>query len=261
LNFQIDIYIPESKSRLYASVISRAKSTEYYDENTGLFSVPGLLKLFTVWDDFRYIIWTSQKWAGFTVQINNRPVMPYSNDYFYYLQDLYYCIRNRVVDESGPEYCVQSGWGCRLVNGINRMIGNTNYNVTPWYKFGKFTNSENWQINKTAIFTVLRTQAEETMCAYCPYFDINRTIQNIDSLPDNLILDEKWQILYNIDYNKTGSAAYIPVSIHHLDQFETVIPQITQPEQQSKTPRYDVNNPDEMDKYLDYLLQQKKRPK
>jgi hypothetical protein len=254
--FKVEIYIPESKSRIYQRVLSVANGSGMYDQETGILTIVGIENLFKTWSVFSAVVWISQKWSGFFVAINDKPILPYSNDFYYQLQDLMYCYRARVDDSS--EYCTAQTWGCRKLVSVIRYIGDQFYDAVPWYKYGKFADSSTWQVNRAAILKQLQSESEDNHCRNCPFFNAENVKQSVMNLPDRINIDSNFEIDYRVDYDQHGQAVFIPVNIRHRSQMEGLLRRVN-PDQPEKPPQLDSGTA--IDEYLDNLLKQRKRPK
>jgi hypothetical protein len=257
----IEIYIPESKSKLYGQIIQRATNTGMYCPDTSVMTIPTLPDLFRVWNDFSFIVWNCQKWTGFSVSIAGAPILPYANDYYYILQELKYCVEYR-AKLNDPNICASGGWGCRKLMTIRRLIGDVHHGSQPWYIFGKFTSPDTWKVDKLAIVDMLQTEAEMKQLYTCPYFDFKAIMQSVDRIPDYLTIDERFETIYRVDYDKWGKEYYLPVSIRHVEQspgyFREIVDNKPQETDLPKKPHEDDLR--EIDRYLDDMLKRKKRP-
>jgi hypothetical protein len=253
--FKIEIAIPGSTSRTYREVMRRAKRTGFFDESESKLVITNLLSLFTVWEDFTFILFTAQKWTGFYMTIDDKPVMPYTNDYYYLIQDLKYCVNIRATAEEGERYCFAHCWGCRKLTSINRYIGEQNYSAVPWYKYGNFASQETWKINRKDILNHLASERDLKLLNHCPYYSDHRVTDTVNRLPGKFYIDDNFDILYKVDYEPNGEAVYIPASIHHKAQFEGYVKVVTAARPPDKP---DISDMDQVNDYLDRMLKRRK---
>ena len=187
--------------------------------------------------------------------ICDKPLMPYTNDYFYLLQELKMCVTIRSTAEEGEKYCHHQCWGCRKLKSISRYIGEQHYGSEPWYKYGTFVNQTRWKINKVDIWNTLQNEAEIKLLKHCPYWSETRIGETISRLPERFYIDENFDIVYRVDYDSQGNACYLPATIHHKGQFEGYVKLVTE----IKPPEMpDSDDMGEVDRYLDRLLKRRK---
>lgn len=150
------------------------------------------------------------------------------------------------------------------LNFIARRLAGRYYPGTYWYKFGFFLNDNTWKIDKESI---LRTLAEETRMKkldICPAFNFEIIKQFVSKLPETIAINENWDIEYQAEITDQGKVL-IPVSIQHVDIERPEIkpaggitfklrPNAEESEQEDKKP-----DPDNIDSFLDHLLEQKKK--
>lgn len=72
-----------------------------------------------------------------------------------------------------------------------------------WYRHGNFEESV-WKVDKGAILHALETEAEEKRLKVCPVFSILSIKQCIETLPDEILMDDRWRILTRTEITKDG---------------------------------------------------------
>jgi len=262
--FSIEIIIPNSRSILHAKVVERAARCGEFDGST--LRIDSMLNVFNAWQDFTFVVWAAQKWSGFMVSINDKPILPYNNNYYYYLQQISSCLSSRITASEKQQYCYDSGWSCRLMHGVRRFIAETYSHNPLWYDFGRFVDSDKWQIDKSAIINALRMDSAILLVHHCPYFSPAEMIRQVVALPEIITIDKNWEIRYKIDYDTSGNMVHIPAAIRHLDQveyFPAPINSLEPEREETDLSKIDLSKmgKHEIDKLLDKMLQQKKRPK
>jgi len=251
----VKIAIPGSTSRTYAEVIRRAKKTGFFDDSENKLVVNGITNLFSIWPDFTFILFTAQKWTGFYMSVNNSPVMPYTNDCYYLLQEIMYCSASRSSAQEGAQYCRSNCWGCQKITSINRYISTQNHYAPPWYKYGSFVNSETWRVHKIDIINTLFLERDLKMLNFCQYWDDKAIKETVSKLPDQFYIGDNFDILYNVDYSPDGNPVYLPTGIQHHAQFEGYVKTVTT----AKPPENpDINDIDQVNDYLDKMLKRRK---
>lgn len=112
-----------------------------------------------------------------------------------------------------------AGWGCKYVTCIKKNLGkevvkrNTN---TYWYNFGYFNDKGEWMVDKELIRTVMFTQIEGDGINLCPRFSTKRILDNIQNLPDVIIVDN---VNFKNQYRKDfigSTLSVIPENIVHI---------------------------------------------
>ena len=83
------------------------------------------------------------------------------------------------------------GWGCRLMNVINRHVSHMPYGVgLCWFHCGHFITDNVWQIDKPVIIKILERDAELKRLAFCPQFSLKKALAHVKNLPDQIDLSE-----------------------------------------------------------------------
>jgi hypothetical protein len=202
----IEIQFLKSRSKNYPDVVKHAGL--FFDFTAGennILKIDNIQELFGRWDDFSIVIFGATKWAGTNVFFCGKPVLPYTNDFFYLLLDVKNCYDNFSKDIA-LSFCTDSNWGCRQLKNIKRYLNEINPYRLTWYNFGSFSDKNTWRIDKVKLLAVLKNESEGRMCSHCPAFFWENISKKVNSLPDEIKAGEHWEILYQLDHNVNGPA-------------------------------------------------------
>lgn len=244
----LEIYIPHSRSTVYRQVISRAVRTGFYDDQASTLTFSDILQLWRWWEDFTFVVWSAQKWVGFLVTINGRMVLPYSNDFYYQLQDIKHCYFAYSKSRFKATHCTDNCFGCQRLFTIVR-------NVTPgvmpyqkWFRYGRFIDALTWEIDKEAIITQLLFEADEALAANCPVFSADRIAEGVKSMPDIIKVGGSWAVEYNQEIGPSGLVR-VPACITF--DFDGGV--------KEKPPELPTADDGDIDKLLDDILAKRRR--
>jgi hypothetical protein len=108
------------------------------------------------------------------------------------------------------------GWGCKHLLGIG--FENSCYQFIHWYSFGRFSDDyERFIINKKQIGDRLSQEAELLKLSKCPHFNPQAVQNNIDSLPEEILIDGKNWTLMESDGVITGIAPFAELNLNLID--------------------------------------------
>ena len=265
--FLVEIYIPHSRSVIYREVINRATRTGFYNSESQILTFKNILQIFQWWEYFSYIIWSSQKWAGFMVTVNEKIILPFNNNFFFNLQDVKHCWYNRQQSKYSLDFCEHDCFGCQRLHSVIRHVYPGIMPFQSWYYYGRWSAVDRWWICKQDIVNQLTNEAEMIFVSACPSYSADRINTEVSKLPDEIVINENWQIVFRPEIGATGYQL-IPVSI--VFNFETVRPPEVIPPSAATGKRQGIfmqdNQPtdnetdiDRINEYLDNLLKQKKR--
>ena len=261
--FNIQIYVPPSRSPAMSQVLAAVRRTGLWDEQARTVTFTSIFDVWRWWEEFSLVVWTASKWAGFLVRIRGAMLLPYRTDFYYDLQSVKQCWYNcqkgqRVGYCSGP-----ASWGCHKLRAIMRQPVPGTWPHSHWYAFGRFTSPLTWEVDKAAILRILEAEAADTFADQCPAFDRDRLVTAVDALPGKLEINEYWQVDYRLEITPKGPVQ-VPVGIKY--DFG-VMPDEDPPVMDTRLVReigaVNMPGPDstqaEIDEYLDGLLKRKKR--
>ena len=80
-----------------------------------------------------------------------------------------------------------------------------------WYRYGYFK-GDKWIIDKGSILNILKREAEKNYLNACPAFDFKNVEKAVNDLPDEIELNENWQILTRTELRENGFVE-VPFSI------------------------------------------------
>jgi len=112
------------------------------------------------------------------------------------------CRQYRKESPDEEKYCLESGWGCRLLNLIDSSsveeIKEYNDELVYWFDFGYFEDEETWIIAKEDIREGLKNEIESKNLELCSFFDRKSMERVIRSFPEkiNIKEDKRWKIRY-----------------------------------------------------------------
>lgn len=249
-SISLEIHFPASRSKNYLEVLKHARLFSQFTEAPNVLKITDLDELFGRWDNFSVVIFGATRWTGTTVYFDGKPVLPYKNDFFYRLLDIKHCYEGYKGSADKAGHCSESDWGCRQLKGIGRYFeGHSLYMHKPWYKYGRFLDATTWEIDKNRIFEVLSEEAMLTMANICPGYDPARVEEFVSKLPDQIKIDQNWEIEYRLDVNNKGLVG-IPISINFVANPEPAKEEIEDAF---------VDPASDMDAYLDKLLRDREK--
>lgn len=252
--FDLSIYIPVSRSPVYNDVINNATITGLYTPETHLLTFGSLVDVFRWWEQFSFVVWSAQKWTGFSIRVNDHILLPYSNKVYYWIQDVRRCWYAYNKNTYKSEYCTDNFFGCHRLQSIFRHPNPSNWDHQCWWRYGRFINSTTYKIDKRAIYNQLIAEAKECFAFHCPQFSARRVKAEVAKLPDTIELNDYWTVDYRATVGKDGPevlACGIRYNWNVPDGTLLEAPPICKPD--SKATEQEIN------RYLDDFLKQKKR--
>jgi hypothetical protein len=143
---------------------------------------------------YYHIVTHAQRWTSFRYQVNNNLInhkSDFNGLYFYPLQAISNCIKEKQRHEH-EEYCTDgNGWGCMRLTGINLVP--TYYSENNWFDYGYLRNGE-WIIDKVLLLKEIKREAKLKLIDNCPHFDFNRILEVVNALPDRIdIANKNWK--------------------------------------------------------------------
>lgn len=246
--FSIEIHFPFSRSKIYPDTLKHARLFSDFRQNPNILKITDIDELFGRWDDFSIVIFNTTKWAGTTVFFCGKPLLPYKNSFFYALLDVKRCYGQYKENTDKVGYCSESDWGCHRLNNMGRYFkGLDLYMKNPWYKYGHFIDAKTWAVDKSRIFEVLSEEAFLTLADTCPGYNPERIRQFVLKLPDQITIDDNWEIEYKLDVESSGLKG-LPVSINFVADPEPEEAKRQEVEDDFLDPLTDI------DRYLDKIL-------
>jgi len=220
----IKIEFQNSSSKFFKEALRVAKRFPGFakEGKNGPYSVEiGTIdELMTEWKNFNHLHVLVSNWTKTKIYFMDNPVLRVGqrNDFFYYIQDIYYCYKNYLQDPYKPTYCSSGDWSCKKLRAINRHIKKYAWGFEHYYKYGHFMNSQTWIINKAQIKQILTDEAEERCLEACPVFRIGELDPLIATLPHEIHLDpENWEIGFEREYTEKGFVL-VPKTISHVEK-------------------------------------------
>lgn len=198
------LHIPKSRSHQAKEVITQAAKTGLYDPQTGDLTFQSITSVWQWWDQFSYVVWTAQKWTGFHVAVDDKIQIPYSNDFYYHIQDVRRCWYAYQQNTYKATFCTENFFGCHRLTSIARHPNPGNWDHQCWWRYGLFTDSQTWQVDKRAIYNQLIAEARECFAFSCPQFNERRVRAEVNRLPDTIALNQYWTVDYRASVGRDG---------------------------------------------------------
>ncbi|HLW07215.1 MAG TPA: hypothetical protein VKY45_06585 [Marinilabiliaceae bacterium] len=224
----IQFHFYKSRSKDYPEIIRRCKSFEdFVQGKTG--SDKNQLSISTVNEvlnnrpGFMYIATSLPKIKGSSAIFMGENVIPFTNELFYKIQDsLYYCYQNGYNETSFQSAHCESDWGCKLLTDTTRFHTDNIWAMARhWYRYGRFEESV-WKVDKTAIAHALLTEAKNKRLAVCPMFNLAQVKEYVETLPDEILIDERWTVLTRTELTRDGFKeipfGIVPADIREHDE-------------------------------------------
>jgi hypothetical protein len=215
----IEIHFPESRSQNYHEVVKNARLFTGFSEKPNILKISGIEEVFGRWESFSIVLNYSVKWAGTTVYLNGKALLPYNNAMFYYLQSIKTCYHNycEAFDKAG--FCAQFDWGCSRMNYYLKSIAGYG---NKWYKEGAFSEGK-WVIDKGKLLSVMGEEARMKLAEYCPAFKIENIEKKVRLLPGSITIDGNWEVEYEPVLTESG-IRQVPIGISFIEQDPEELP-------------------------------------
>lgn len=240
--------------------MAAARRTGLHDEAARTMTFPTVASVWQWWNEFCTVIWTAQKWSGFAVTVNGRPMIPYSNQIFYAMKSMKYCFASNLYGGE-QDWCGRQCFGCLRLGSVQRYLSDMTDSV--WYRHGTFESESAWRVNKALILRQLTVEAEMSLVAFCPAFNMERIRSEVDALLDRIDISCDWEVEYRLDMTDT-SVVKVPCGIRYVfpgedDQEPPTMHQKPQGGLALNFTPGDGSDIKDVDAYLDELLKRKKR--
>jgi len=173
-------------------------------------------EVFNLWEWVNALLNIVDKWRSFEIYYKSRLCVT-NKDYrqlFYAIQEIRRCYYNEQDNPEDFEKCNQ-GWGCHKVFFV--ALGLTHRCEKVWYQYGHFVEPNVWVIDKLKILNEVQIEIERKYLKVCPAFPKNRIQRVIDELPNEIILDENWEVSYKTEIIE-GVLTEIADSIEYLPE-------------------------------------------
>ncbi len=214
----IEFHFYKSRAKDYPDLISRCKHFESFTQakeprEKNKLVINSVNELMNNWPSFMAIATRVPLMVGSQGWFMGDEIVPFKPDFFYQIQDaIEYCYRDYRASNFQDEFC-NSDWGCRKLSSIQKHI-NPEDRWTfhmHWYKYGHFE-GDKWVIDKGAIMSILKKEAENNYLEACPVFDFKNVEKAVAELPNEIELNDNWQILTRTELKKDGFIE-VPFSI------------------------------------------------
>jgi hypothetical protein len=220
----IKLSFPHSKAKFFPDLLKRCESFDTFSKSD-LYQIEinEVSELLKNWSDFMVIATRLPKLKGSSAWLMDEPVLPFKPEFFYKIQDsLYYCYNEGYKQTSHQGLYCEGEWGCKQLNEMTKYHSDNRWDMARhWYRYGKFDGLI-WKVDKGAIFHALRLESKNKKLNICPAFDIQKIKDEVDRLPDEIVLDDNWTILtrteLTVDGFKEVPFAIIPVDIDVYDE-------------------------------------------
>ncbi len=210
----IQIHFRKSRAKDFPDIIKRCKHFDDFTQgDVNKLSIGSVNELMNNWADFMVIATRVPNFVGSRAWFMGDEIVPFKPDFFYSLQDtLQYCYKGFKETSYIKTFCLHD-WGCRRLSSIRKEIDPADKWTfhMHWYRYGHFE-GDRWLIDKGSILNVLKREAQNNYLNACPAFDFERVKKAVDKLPDEIELNEQWQILKRTELKKDGFIE-VPFSI------------------------------------------------
>lgn len=230
LNKDFEIRFGKSTSSNYQTAINSAKKFSDFTPLDDISSVnivrTDSAELFKKYKTFENLYSIICGWKSTSMMYKGKEIQPYN--FFPQFNQVIKCSKsyeNSVVKET---YCNISnsleGWGCKFLSEIKKNLDSNSYYYSStkyWYKFGNFESEKVWKVNKELIKEHLRQEVENKKIDHCPIFSIDKILNEVDTLPDTIRIEEgaNWEIEFKEDFVGT-TIQKKPFSIKHISKEE-----------------------------------------
>jgi len=214
----IEFHFYNSRAKDFPDMVRRCKHFENFIQSKApgeknKVAIESVNELMNNWPDFMVLATRVPLLVGSQGWFMGDEIVPFTPDFFYRIQNtIEYCYKDYKESNFQDEFC-NSDWGCRKLSSIQKSI-NPEDKWTfhmHWYRYGHFE-GDRWIIDKGAILRILKKESENNYLESCPVFDFDRVKQAVDELPDEIELNENWQILTRTELKKDGFVE-VPFSI------------------------------------------------
>lgn len=148
--------------------------------------------VFSQWENINALLAIIDKWKGFEIYYNGF-LCPENKEYktlFYSIQDVRKCYFWFLENSNINTSCHYTEFACAkldLLKGFKK-----------WYNYGHTTDFKTWIIDKQLIIDELNSCIKLKKLDSCPVFDFQKVIERLNEIPDKILLDGNWELLYII---------------------------------------------------------------
>ncbi|MCL1895946.1 MAG: AAA family ATPase, partial [Clostridiales bacterium] len=212
-----------SSSRKYRDAIAIAAQFSGFTEATDAAPVNEILLPAAEWfekkrefDDLYTLVY---HWKGTSVTLDGKEIRPH--EFFIRYNTVVKCVKEYGESIDPDSHCFIEGsfegWGCKLLDDLDRHLSKTaSYAMRYWYRFGEFSGSGVWRVDKGLIKDYLKKEAEDKNLAYCKKFSLAKALAIVDGLPDEI--DTHSSVWWEVEYREDFDGAEItkqPIGIRH----------------------------------------------
>jgi hypothetical protein len=210
----IKIHFQKLRAKDYPDIIKRCKHFSIFTQrDKNELEISSVNELMRHWTDFMAIATRVTQFFSSRGWFMGDEIIPFKSDFFFKIQDtIEYCYKGYHETSYQSHYC-KSDWGCKRLMSIRKEINSSDKLTSQkhWYRYGHFEGGH-WLIDKGAILSALKKEAESNFLEACPVFDFEKIKKAVDELPDEIELNDQWQILKRTELRKEGFVE-IPFSI------------------------------------------------
>lgn len=210
----ITLSFKPSRAKDFPDILRRCRKFKHFSKGEDYtLEITGANEILEHWLDFMALATRLPQLAGSSATFMGDPVIPFKPDFFYKIQDSLYNCYHKGYKQTPLRHTFCDGkWGCRQVNTIAKSHPMSRWDLHGhWYGIGHFE-GDIWKVDKQVIYQILLNEAEIKYLKACPLFSEKRIWEFIDQLPDEIIIDENWEVLTRKELTKNGFKE-IPYSI------------------------------------------------
>lgn len=201
----ITFTFPKSRIKAFQELLNRAESFTLSGCDPFTIEIKSATEILENWADFMVVATVVPKIKGARAWFMGEDVLPFTSDFFYKIQDsLYYCYQNGYNETSFQSAHCDSDWGCKLLTDTTRFHTDNIWAMARhWYRYGRFEESV-WKVDKKAIAHALLSEAKQKRLAACPVFNLLQVKEYVETLPDEILIDDRWTVLTRTELTRDG---------------------------------------------------------
>lgn len=180
---ELEIVFGKSSSKKYKMIVNTCRKFPFYFENELEHTL--VIDYYVLKDyilQIEKVVRDIQSWKSTRFYLGGIKI---SSLQFHKALEIFFCSEKKCMNN---EHCMQeNGWGCRFLSSVSLR---NNYSSIKgyWYDHGNVIGGQ-WTIDKPSLSAVLSEEAERELCYTCPFFVWEAIQEQVQKLPDNIIVD------------------------------------------------------------------------
>lgn len=180
---ELEIVFGKSSSKKYNGIVNTCRNFPFYFENGTEHTLVidyYVLKDFS--EQIQEVVRNIQTWKSCRFYLGGIEI---NSLHFYKVLDVFFCSEEKRLNN---DHCMQgNGWGCNFLSSVSLR---NNYSSIKgyWYDYGNVIDAQ-WIIDKPSLLAALSEEAERKLCYACPYFLWESIQEEVQKLPDTVIVD------------------------------------------------------------------------